>query len=520
MLSALSRSSAKAICSPWHHLPRSRRQMLSPCLSLRGSLKTKADYEDFFRYTSGRWLWDEEQQMRARYKVFNVAELQKAAAKAPGSDRCDSMAKLAEGGYNKVFRLQMNDGKIVLARIPNPNAGPPFYTIVSEVAAVQLVPVPKVYDWSATANNPVGSEYIIMEEVAGTQLDQVWKELTPDSKLAIMKEIVSIELRLSSISFSQYVPLLYMGASNFANDSVEGPVLAEITSDVPAELKEVVAEKFTIGSSLTGKFAKLKTIEDAPNASTAQRSPEAHIQFLRKFLDVAPYLVDVDKRFLRSFVWHGDLHSSNIFVDNNRIASVIDWQSVWAGPLFLQAKPSPLLDYSGEILLKRPANFDDLDDERKAEIKQQIFKSTLLQLYLIETEETNPDLAETFHLNHGKTRRLPLEYVGDTWDDDIVSFREALINFERHWAELGIKGDCPIHFTDAELRDHLRDSEGWNVVQDFFEKIDGLVQRDGWTSNETFDEAIRFFIDLRKTGLENAKGEKRERLEEETRWAE
>ena len=63
------------------------------------------DHEHFFRYTSGRWLWNEEQQLKDRYKAFNIAELQSLAAKAVGSDRCISMTKLAEGGYNKVFRL-------------------------------------------------------------------------------------------------------------------------------------------------------------------------------------------------------------------------------------------------------------------------------------------------------------------------------------------------------------------------------------------------------------------------------
>ena len=98
--------------------------------------------EDFFRYTSGRWLWDEEHQLRDRYRAFNVGELQSSAAKAIGSDDCVSMTKLAEGGYNKVFRLLMNDGKTVLARIPNPNAGPPFYTTASEVATMEFVSSP------------------------------------------------------------------------------------------------------------------------------------------------------------------------------------------------------------------------------------------------------------------------------------------------------------------------------------------------------------------------------------------
>lgn len=178
-------------------------------------------------------------------------------------------------------------------------------------------------------------------------------------------------------------------------------------------------------------FAVPKATDDPLCVSTAQNNPEIHVELLEKFLKVAPYLLDIDKQLVRSIIWHADLHSSNLFIEGNRITSVIDWQGVWTGPLFLQAQPSQLVDYQGSILLKRPDNFDDLDDERKVEIKQQISRSTFFQLYLIETKERNPFLAEAFHLDHGKTRRLPVEYASDTWDDDIVSFRETLINVER-----------------------------------------------------------------------------------------
>lgn len=49
------------------------------------------------------------------------------------------MQKIAEGGYNKVFRLLMDDGKAVIARISNPNAGPRFYTTASKVATMEFV---------------------------------------------------------------------------------------------------------------------------------------------------------------------------------------------------------------------------------------------------------------------------------------------------------------------------------------------------------------------------------------------
>jgi hypothetical protein len=49
------------------------------------------------------------------------------------------MSKLAEGGLHKVFRLVVDNGTIVIARIPNPNAGPPFKTTASEVATMDFV---------------------------------------------------------------------------------------------------------------------------------------------------------------------------------------------------------------------------------------------------------------------------------------------------------------------------------------------------------------------------------------------
>ena len=94
---------------------------------------------DFFHYTSGRWLWDEEKQFQARYKPFNISKLQNVAVTSIGAQACQSMVKLGEGGFNKVFRLTMDNGSIVIARIPNPDAGNPGKTIASEVATMDFV---------------------------------------------------------------------------------------------------------------------------------------------------------------------------------------------------------------------------------------------------------------------------------------------------------------------------------------------------------------------------------------------
>jgi hypothetical protein len=68
------------------------------------------DLNPLFRYTSGRWLWDEREQLEARYRRFDVPSLQQAACQAVGADKCISFEKIGEGNYNKAYRLEMEDG--------------------------------------------------------------------------------------------------------------------------------------------------------------------------------------------------------------------------------------------------------------------------------------------------------------------------------------------------------------------------------------------------------------------------
>jgi hypothetical protein len=90
----------------------------------------------------------------------------------------------------------------------------------------------------------------------------------------------------------------------------------------------------------------------------------------------------------------------------------------------------------------------------------------------------------------------------------------------RYWDELGFNTPCPIHFTEEELQDHYKDGEGWNETADFWDSIAGLSTRDGWTSNETYDQAREMFAELREAGLKHLSGKQLESFEAQTRWAE
>ncbi|KAI2825123.1 hypothetical protein CBS63078_5081 [Aspergillus niger] len=103
------------------------------------------------------------------------------------------------------------------------------------------------------------------------------------------------------------------------------------------------------------EHAMPRSPDDPLFSSYSQNDPAEHISLLQKYLTVTPHLIPQDKDILGSFLWHTDLRTPNIFVDNSgHITSIIDWQSTWAGPLFLEGRHPHFLDYTGDLLLKPP----------------------------------------------------------------------------------------------------------------------------------------------------------------------
>jgi aminoglycoside phosphotransferase (APT) family kinase protein len=107
---------------------------------------------------------------RERRQVFNLPELKRLATTSVNQREADVVAfeKLAEGGFNRSFLLTMRDGIRFVARITYPVNQPAPLIIASEVATMNFlrshdIPVPKVYGYSATAENPAETEYIFME---------------------------------------------------------------------------------------------------------------------------------------------------------------------------------------------------------------------------------------------------------------------------------------------------------------------------------------------------------------------
>ncbi|OAL64289.1 hypothetical protein A7C99_4948 [Trichophyton rubrum] len=171
--------------------------------------------ESLFSFTRGRFVVDEADQVARRYVKFNMNELARIAAQSIGAKFCIDIQKCPDGMYNKCYVLTMDDGKEVIAKVPNPNAGRPHFTTASEVATMDFArnvlgtPAPKVYTWDSCATNPVGVEYIIMEKIPGIQLRQVWSHMKLVEKMNLCLDLARYQSAWLSVTFSRFGGLYY-----------------------------------------------------------------------------------------------------------------------------------------------------------------------------------------------------------------------------------------------------------------------------------------------------------------------
>jgi hypothetical protein len=66
------------------------------------------------------------------------------------------------------------------------------------------VPVPQVYAYSLNPLNSVGAEYILEEKARGKLLGGFWYQLDTEIQLGLVSQLVDLEIRLASVSFSRH----------------------------------------------------------------------------------------------------------------------------------------------------------------------------------------------------------------------------------------------------------------------------------------------------------------------------
>lgn len=99
--------------------------------------------------------------------VFSALMQLAAESMNQSPDDIVSLAKLAEGRFNRIFLITIQDGFQMVARIPYPATAPKCYTAAIGAAALALLnssglPIPEVYGYLPAPDNAAETEYVFM----------------------------------------------------------------------------------------------------------------------------------------------------------------------------------------------------------------------------------------------------------------------------------------------------------------------------------------------------------------------
>ncbi|PLB49757.1 phosphotransferase enzyme family protein [Aspergillus steynii IBT 23096] len=442
----------------------------------------------------------------------------------------------------------MADGFEVIVKTPYSFACPKYYATASEAATLQYlrrrgIPVPQVYGYSASKDNPVGMEYIVMEKAQGASLATVWRDLSKKQRHTLASSFVEIErgffdlpfTSIGSIYFKNDIPCelrapLYdpPTESDFCIGPTADPMFwhgARASFDLhrgpwidPKGYLVSTAEKEIEWARRIGKPIEL----DFPHNGVfpGVKDPETYIDLLNKYLMLVPYLLPKTKSPLnRPTLRHPDLNPNNIFIspDTGAISCIIDWQHASLEPRLLSAgyprafespDPSPPL----ELVETAPPADEDMTREEKATADELYRRRLLFYYYRIFNGHLNRPHLECLRDPLLLPRQHLVDRASRQWNGNTMALKGALLRMIEYWPHLpNTEGvSCPVQFSDAEVDGFHEQEQLWfnlnSVVDHWREQIGGLSE-DGWVSNEMYDESVRKVAELKASLIATAEGD-------------
>ncbi|PGH13835.1 hypothetical protein AJ79_03403 [Helicocarpus griseus UAMH5409] len=438
--------------------------------------------------------------MKRRHVQFNLNKLAEIAAKAVGASQCVKVEKCLDGLFNKAYIFTLNNGKEVVGKVPNPNAGMPHFTTASEVATMDFVrnvlrtPVPEVYTWSSRADGPVGPEYIIMEKLTGIPLAQVWQSLDVRDRVNIAQKVLNYQKRWTTVKISRFGSLYY------SND-----VSCSFPSSEPLYIEEgqnIKNDKFAIGPSIGREW-----IDEGKSALSCERGPWSSVldyhraavprekaaaedfqeppkqlvvmyisclyvptrskklAAINSYSQILPLLLPSEQELNTGHLWHDDLHYENVYVNPERpteTVGIIDWKSVEITPLYNHSLDPDFLGYEGPEIgddLARPVlNTKGLDQEGKKLAIKKYHDEAIMIAWRMLVRGKNPAQYRGIQFRNSTAGHLlnlaqNISVLGE------AHFRALLLDIGDEWSSFSNK-EFPLRFSAEEIEEIRRDMEG------------------------------------------------------------
>ncbi|KAG6379580.1 kinase-like domain-containing protein [Boletus reticuloceps] len=504
------------------------------------------EYEEFFRYTFGRWIYNEREQMRIRYTPFDVDALKQIAATAAGADRCVQMVKLAEGSFNKIFLLTFDNYVNLIAKVPCSLVAPRRLCTASEVATMDYartvlgLPVPRILSWSAIADTSgVGTEYILMEYLPGVELRKRLNKGSFDVA-RFVDRLVDVECKFTRFRFSQIGSLYYK--EDVSSELQQRPLYAE-------GVKGGGSDRFRIGPCVDfdmwrgerchlsidrgpwpdtlsyvraivdiekewlSTFAVPRKRGDPFRRPGSDNVPDAHARLLDDFLAVLPIVLPSDA-ICAPVLWHMDLHASNILVPrkgSSEILGLLDWQGTTIRPLFLQATFAPCVRYQGDDRIRLapglafptlPPDFAYLSERDQAHLRDQERLAVIHKYYELRGLTRNPVCDDVQRYAYGKYVVPSIRGASRTWYQGTHHLRQALLKLRDANMQAAFCWDAD------QVATHRT---AYARLETYVARVDKVtealeLQGDGWVSNERYDKMRRESRRLRRVWNANESG--------------
>jgi len=315
------------------------------------------------------------------------------------SPTCLSISLLGRGSYNHVYRLEFTDGTQLAASVSNQD-DEDFNAQAkqSEIEAMKFVresglypdiPVPKVYGWDLTFNNPAWAPYVLMEVVNGETLQDLRDEngrygldtLPHRQQLSIVRTLAKLKASLSR-------PLSFNKIGSIIIDTEEGKpavgplmTLTEKCLGGPFrsadELWRSCLEQEILHA--VNEWCNLEVDELSTSLSDPKCAPQTFSEIFQLLSALIPQF-NIPKEYCLLVLHHPDLALRNIFFDKDSLSSdqpkitgVIDWGGAQILPLMLTAQypddlmttadePFPRPEYPDENWRTVPADWTSMGD--------------------------------------------------------------------------------------------------------------------------------------------------------------
>lgn len=301
------------------------------------------------------------------------------------------------GTFNKLYLVDIDRSLVLphprklIMRVSLPVD--PHHKTRGEVATLHWIrqntdiPVPTVIAYDDSNENDIGFEWILLSFVPGVPVTEQWQRMSMDQKATLVERVADIEAKL--MTGSERVALRGIGTLSFGRVSEESQVgnslshEAHANNDPPSAPEGVQdSSQASSGSPTPGRIVERHFFWDGHDEYDVPRGPfrsghdwlKAHLHIIhmehvnnltvpgineyvieyhqgvmrvtRKLADLLPKLFpSVVALPERTYLWHDDLNSQNIFVDDQfNVTAILGWDFAICGPVWASTRFPNFLD--------------------------------------------------------------------------------------------------------------------------------------------------------------------------------